>query len=151
MQGFETSNENLVLTIDSVEQLLQTYQYEAKSLNASDSQETLGLGGNLGALGTASRVGGPQRYTIDVINKIDHLIAKCRAKMDKMVQEYKNLHQIFINSEQRKREKQIKAQIQVNEAELQKLREHYNGLVRYNEGNINAVIKTSKTTKKFMN
>lgn len=34
---------------------------------------------------------------------------------------------------------------------MNKLREHYNGLVRYNEGNINAVIKTSQTTKKLLN
>ena len=39
----------------------------------------------------------------------------------------------------------------MNDADLNKLREHYNGLVRYNEGNINAVIKTSQTTKKLLN
>ena len=71
--------------------------------------------------------------------------------MAKMDAEYKRLYHILMNSEQMKREKDIKAQIQVNEQDLQKLREHYNGMVKYNEGNINAVVKTSLSTKKLMN
>lgn len=71
--------------------------------------------------------------------------------MHKMDAEYKRCYQVLINSEQMKREKDVKAQIQVTEQDLQKLREHYNGMVKYNEGNIHAVVKTSLTTKKLMN
>jgi hypothetical protein len=85
-------------------------------LQNSDSQAELtptrnDNGGGLGTLGTASRVGGPQRYTMDIIHKIDGVIDKCRRKMQKMDSEYKKLHHILINSEQRKREKDIKAKI----------------------------------------
>jgi hypothetical protein len=87
-------------------------------MHASDSQTDLapsrnggGGGGGLGTLGTASRVGGPPRYTMDVIYKIDATIEKCKRKMQKMDAEYKKLYQILLNSEQRKREKDLKAQI----------------------------------------
>ena len=46
----------------------------------------------MGTLGTASRVGGPPRYTVDVIHKIDAKIDKCRRKMQKMDAEYKKLY-----------------------------------------------------------
>ena len=88
---------------------------------------------------------------MDIIHKIDSIIDKCRRKMQKMDSAYKKLHHIYINSEQRKREKEVKAKIQMNEQDLQKLREHYNGMVRYNENNINAVVKTSVATKQMMN
>jgi hypothetical protein len=123
-------------------------------LHHSDSQADLTPsrnGGALGTLGTASRVGGPARYSNEVLYRIDFKIDKCRKKMHKMDAEYKRCYQVLINSEQMKREKDIKAQIQVTEQDLQKLREHYNGMVKYNEGNINAVVKTSQTTKKLMN
>jgi hypothetical protein len=94
---------------------------------------------------------GVQRYGQDVIHKIDFLIEKCKNKMIKVEQEHKRLYQVLINSEQKRQEHDIRAQIHVNQADLEKLREHYNGLVRYNEGNINAVIKTSHTTKKLLN
>jgi hypothetical protein len=119
-------------------------------MNHSESQADFNIGG-LGTLGTATGVAGPQRYTVEVLHKIDHMIEKCRKKMQKMDAEYKRLYQVLINSEQIKREKDVKAQIQVNEQDLQKLREHYNGMVRYNEGNISAVVKTSLTTKKLLN
>ena len=56
-------------------------------LHHSESQDELTLsrnGGGLGTLGTASRVGGPPRYTIDIIHKIDATIDKCRTKLQKM-------------------------------------------------------------------
>ncbi len=69
----------------------------------SDSQAELTPSRNnnadLGSLGTASRVGGPQRYTMDIIHKIDSIIEKCRRKMSKMDAEYKKLHHVYINSE----------------------------------------------------
>ena len=46
----------------------------------------------MGNLGTASRVGGPPRYTVDVIHKIDAKIDKCRRKMQRMDAEYKKLY-----------------------------------------------------------
>jgi hypothetical protein len=65
--------------------------------------------GALGTLGTASRVGGPARYSNEVLYKIDFKIDKCRKKMHKMDAEYKRCYQVLINSEQMKREKDIKA------------------------------------------
>jgi hypothetical protein len=65
----------------------------------------------LGTLGIASKVSGPWRYTMDIIHKIDSIIDKCRRKMQKMDSAYKKLHHIYINSEQRKREKEVKAKI----------------------------------------
>ena len=107
--------------IDQLEQILQSQNFGM--LHYSESQAELTVyrndgGGGLGTLGTASRVGGPPRYTVEVIHKIDAKIEKCRKKMQKMDSEYKKLYQILINSEQRKREKDVKAQIQVNEQDL---------------------------------
>jgi hypothetical protein len=79
-------------------------------LHHSDSQAELTpsrIGGALGTLGTASRVGGPARYPNEVLYKIDSKIEKCRKKMNKMDAEYKRSYQILMNSEQRKREKDI--------------------------------------------
>ncbi len=70
-------------------------------LHHSDSQEDLTVsrnGGALGTLGTATRVG-PARYTVEIINKIDGAIDKCRRKLLKMDAEYKKLYQVLINSE----------------------------------------------------
>lgn len=51
----------------------------------------------------------------------------------KMDREYKRLHTIFINSEHRKKEKDIITGIKVQEGEIFNLREHYNAMIRYNE------------------
>ncbi len=95
---------------------MQTKNFEM--LHNSDSQAELSpsrIGGTLETLGTASRVGGPARYPNEDLSKIDSKIEKCRKKMQKMEAEYKRFYQILMNSEQKKREKNIKAQIRVNE------------------------------------
>jgi hypothetical protein len=73
------------------------------TMHHSESQEELinnrNGGAGLGTLGTASRVGGPIRYTADVIFKMDALIERCRQKLQKMDNEYKKLYQVLINSE----------------------------------------------------
>jgi septal ring factor EnvC (AmiA/AmiB activator) len=50
-----------------------------------------------------------------------------------MDREYKKLHQILLNSEQRKKEKDLITGIKVAEEDLLHQREHYFALVKYNE------------------
>lgn len=60
ISNYAAANENLVNMIDNIEQVLQSYTSD--NLNRSASIEEFAVsvnGGNLGTLGTASRVGAP--------------------------------------------------------------------------------------------
>lgn len=93
--------------IDNVEHLLQTFT--SFKLNPSDSVEYLNSNQQMGQLGLVTRQGNQLRYSQDVLHKIDNLIEKCRTKMLKMEAEHKRLYQVLVNSEQKRREHDIKA------------------------------------------
>jgi hypothetical protein len=77
------------------------------------------------------------------LQRKDHKIEKLHLKHEKMMVQYKNLYGILINSEHRKKEKDLQTEISVKEAELDTLRDHFNRLVKANEKNIHAIYKTS--------
>jgi hypothetical protein len=52
-----------------------------------------------------------------------------------MAKEYSKLQSLYLNSDKRKRELELKTKLHTTQTELEGLREHLSGLYRRNQGN----------------
>lgn len=89
--------------------------------------------------------------SIPHLQKVEQKIERLKGKYVKMDREYKRLHGIFMNSEHRKKEKDLLTNLKVQEAELYNLREHYNAMLRYNEQNQVSLYRSHQVAGRLQN